>query len=152
MKRLIYTILGLALTAAPMFGQSVRRLDFASDVQTIPVMGNTPGAFGSTFQTYVALLNPDAQSMTTLLAQFQGRIPSPLPLNESILQAWPQIVSLKRAFHGRTMGALAATPGLAADPAFAPMLEGFRAVSREEPDALRAAGGPLRTVERFEDL
>jgi ABC-2 type transport system permease protein len=45
-------------------------------------------------EALVALLNPDAQSMTTLLAQFQGRIPSPLPLNESILQAWPQIVSL----------------------------------------------------------
>jgi len=34
------------------------------------------------------------RTMTTLLAQFQGRIPSPLPLNESILQVWPQIVSL----------------------------------------------------------
>ena len=45
-------------------------------------------------EALVALLNPDAQSMTTLLAQFQGRIPSPLPLNESIQQAWPQIVSL----------------------------------------------------------
>jgi len=40
------------------------------------------------------MLNPDAQSMTTLLAQFQGRVPSPLPLNESIIQAWPQMVSL----------------------------------------------------------
>ncbi len=37
---------------------------------------------------------PTRRSMTTLLAQFQGRIPSPLPLNESILQVWPQIVSL----------------------------------------------------------
>jgi ABC-2 type transport system permease protein len=45
-------------------------------------------------EALVALLNPDAQSMTTLLAQFQGRIPSPLPLSESIQQAWPQIVSL----------------------------------------------------------
>ena len=45
-------------------------------------------------EALVALLNPDAQSMTTLLAQFQGRIASPLPLNESIQQAWPQIVSL----------------------------------------------------------
>ncbi len=42
----------------------------------------------------VAMLNPDAQSMTTLLAQFQGRIESPLPLGQSILQAWPQMVSL----------------------------------------------------------
>ena len=64
MKRLIYTISALALIAAPMFGQSVKRLDFASDFQTIPVMGNTPGAFGSTFQTYVALLNPTSSSYT----------------------------------------------------------------------------------------
>lgn len=41
-----------------------------------------------------AMLNPDAQSLTTLLAQFQGRIPSPLPLNQSIIQVWPQMVSL----------------------------------------------------------
>ena len=45
-------------------------------------------------EAIVAMLNPDAQSMTTLLAQFQGRIAAPLPLKESILQAWPQIVSL----------------------------------------------------------
>jgi ABC-2 type transport system permease protein len=45
-------------------------------------------------ESLMALLNPDTQTMTTLLAQFQGRIPSPLPLNESILQVWPQIVSL----------------------------------------------------------
>ena len=42
----------------------------------------------------VAMLNPDAQSMTTLLAQFQGRVAAPLPLDQSIMQAWPQIVSL----------------------------------------------------------
>jgi ABC-2 type transport system permease protein len=45
-------------------------------------------------EAIVAMLNPDAQSMTTLLAQFQGRIAAPLRLEESILQAWPQIVSL----------------------------------------------------------
>ena len=45
-------------------------------------------------ESLLALLNPDTQTMTTLLAQFQGRIPSPLPLSESIQQAWPQIVSL----------------------------------------------------------
>jgi ABC-2 type transport system permease protein len=45
-------------------------------------------------EALVAMLNPDAQSMTTLLAQFQGRIAAPLPLKESIVQAWPQIVSL----------------------------------------------------------
>ena len=41
-----------------------------------------------------AMLKPDAQSLTTLLAQFQGRIASPLPLDQSIIQAWPQMVSL----------------------------------------------------------
>jgi ABC-2 type transport system permease protein len=45
-------------------------------------------------EALVALLNPEAQSMTTLLAQFQGRVPSPLPLSESVQQVWPQIVSL----------------------------------------------------------
>ena len=45
-------------------------------------------------EAVVAMLNPDAQSMTTLLAQFQGRIGAPLPLDQSLMQAWPQIVSL----------------------------------------------------------
>lgn len=45
-------------------------------------------------EAVVAMLNPDSQSMTTLLAQFQGRIASPLPLDQSILQAWPQMVGL----------------------------------------------------------
>jgi ABC-2 type transport system permease protein len=45
-------------------------------------------------EAVVAMLNPEAQSMTTLLAQFQGRIASPLPLDQSIVQAWPQMVSL----------------------------------------------------------
>jgi ABC-2 type transport system permease protein len=45
-------------------------------------------------EVVVAMLNPDSQSMATLLAQFQGRIASPLPLDQSILQAWPQMVGL----------------------------------------------------------
>lgn len=45
-------------------------------------------------EALVAMLNPDAQNMTTLLAQFQGRVNAPLPLAQSILQAWPQIVGL----------------------------------------------------------
>ena len=36
----------------------------------------------------------DSRSLSTLLAQFQGRIAAPLPLDQSIMQAWPQIVSL----------------------------------------------------------
>jgi ABC-2 type transport system permease protein len=45
-------------------------------------------------EVVVAMLSPDAQSMTTLLAQFQGRLGSPLPLVESVLSAWPQMVGL----------------------------------------------------------
>jgi hypothetical protein len=64
MKRALVTILALAV-AAPIFAQQpVRRLDFASDQQVIPVMGNTAGAFGATFQTYVALLNPTSSAFT----------------------------------------------------------------------------------------
>jgi len=51
----------------------------------------------------------------------------------------PEIIVLEGAFHGRTMGALSATPGLARNPAFAPYLAGFVAVSRDDPEALRAA-------------
>ena len=46
-------------------------------------------------EAVVAMLSPDAQSLTTLLAQFQGRVMgAPLSLGQSILSAWPQIVSL----------------------------------------------------------
>src|SRR5256885_195711 len=37
-------------------------LSFASDFQTVPVMANTAGAGGATFQTFVALLNPTSSS------------------------------------------------------------------------------------------
>ncbi|HEU4736939.1 MAG TPA: aspartate aminotransferase family protein [Solirubrobacterales bacterium] len=53
----------------------------------------------------------------------------------------PEIVSFERDFHGRTYGALAATPALAANPDLAPMLHGFRAVPFDDPAALRAAVG-----------
>ena len=46
-------------------------------------------------EAVVAMLSPDAQSLTALLAQFQGRVMgAPLPLGQSILSTWPQIVSL----------------------------------------------------------
>jgi predicted acetylornithine/succinylornithine family transaminase len=53
----------------------------------------------------------------------------------------PEIVSFERDFHGRTYGALSATPALAANPEMAPMLPGFRAVPFDDPAALRAAVG-----------
>jgi acetylornithine/N-succinyldiaminopimelate aminotransferase len=53
----------------------------------------------------------------------------------------PEIVSFESDFHGRTYGALAATPGLAANEALGPMLPGFRAVPRNDAGALREAVG-----------
>ena len=51
----------------------------------------------------------------------------------------PEIVVLDGAFHGRTLGALAATPRLARDDLFGPLPEGFVAVPRGEAESLRAA-------------
>lgn len=53
----------------------------------------------------------------------------------------PEIVSFEQDFHGRTYGALAATPKLAADPDLGPMLPGFRAVPFDDAAALREAVG-----------
>ena len=55
--------------------------------------------------------------------------------------AEPEIVSFEDDFHGRSYGALAATPGLAANEALGPMLPGFRAVPRNDAAALREAVG-----------
>jgi acetylornithine/N-succinyldiaminopimelate aminotransferase len=53
----------------------------------------------------------------------------------------PEIVSFERDFHGRTYGALAATPALARNEALGPMLPGFRAVPLNDAEALRGAVG-----------
>jgi acetylornithine/N-succinyldiaminopimelate aminotransferase len=53
----------------------------------------------------------------------------------------PEIVSFEGEFHGRSYGALAATPGLAANEALGPMLPGFRAVPRNDAAGLREAVG-----------
>jgi len=53
----------------------------------------------------------------------------------------PEIVSFERDFHGRTYGALSATPALASNPDLGPMLPGFSSVPFDDPDALRAAVG-----------
>jgi acetylornithine/N-succinyldiaminopimelate aminotransferase len=55
--------------------------------------------------------------------------------------AAPEIVSFESDFHGRSYGALSATPGLARNEALGPMLPGFRAVPRNDAAALRAAVG-----------
>jgi predicted acetylornithine/succinylornithine family transaminase len=53
----------------------------------------------------------------------------------------PEIVSFERDFHGRTYGALSATPALATNPDMGPMLPGFSSVPFDDPDALHAAVG-----------
>ena len=46
-------------------------------------------------EAVVAMLSPDERSLTNLLAQFQGRLMgAPLPLGQSLLNAWPQTVGL----------------------------------------------------------
>jgi predicted acetylornithine/succinylornithine family transaminase len=55
--------------------------------------------------------------------------------------AAPEIVSFEGDFHGRSYGALAATPGLAKNEALQPMLSGFRAVPHNDVAALREAVG-----------
>ncbi|HXH94881.1 MAG TPA: hypothetical protein VNN25_25130 [Thermoanaerobaculia bacterium] len=44
---------------------------FASDFQTVPVMGNVPG-IGSTFQTYVAILNPTSSAYSIQASLFDA--------------------------------------------------------------------------------
>jgi len=53
-------------------------------------------------------------------------------------RAGGDVVVVHGAFHGRTYGALSATPQEAKQAPFAPLVPGFRAVA-PEPDALRAA-------------
>jgi predicted acetylornithine/succinylornithine family transaminase len=51
----------------------------------------------------------------------------------------PEILSFERDFHGRTYGALAATPKLAENEALGPMLPGFRSLPLNDVGALRDA-------------
>ncbi|MEX2108418.1 MAG: acetylornithine/succinylornithine family transaminase [Solirubrobacterales bacterium] len=51
----------------------------------------------------------------------------------------PEIVSFEGDFHGRTYGALSATPKLAENQALGPMLPGFRSVPLNDVGALRDA-------------
>ena len=56
--------------------------------------------------------------------------------------AAPEIVSFEGEFHGRTYGALSATPKLARNEALGPYLPGFVSVPDNDVEALRAAVGP----------
>jgi hypothetical protein len=65
MKKNFLTMAALAILAAmPAWAQQRSRTmnSFASDAQTVPVMGNVVGAGGARFQTYVAILNPTANA------------------------------------------------------------------------------------------
>jgi acetylornithine/N-succinyldiaminopimelate aminotransferase len=53
----------------------------------------------------------------------------------------PEIVTLECGFHGRTLGALAATPGLAREDLFGPLPPGFVTVGRDDAEGVRAAVG-----------
>ena len=64
----------------------------------------------------------------------------------------PEIVVLEGAFHGRTMGAVSATPGLAGNQSFVPYLPGFRAVPRDDPDRLAVAVGESTAAVMLEPI
>ncbi|HXF01003.1 MAG TPA: acetylornithine/succinylornithine family transaminase [Solirubrobacterales bacterium] len=64
----------------------------------------------------------------------------------------PEIVVLHGAFHGRTLGALAATPKLAREDLFGPLPAGFVAVPQDAPDALRAAVGDRTAAVMIEPI
>jgi acetylornithine/N-succinyldiaminopimelate aminotransferase len=66
--------------------------------------------------------------------------------------AAPEIVVLDHGFHGRTMGALAATPRLAREDLFGPLPPGFTAVPRDDPAALRAAIGERTAAVMIEPI
>lgn len=52
--------------------RNVKAMNFASDSQTFAVMGNTPGAQGAHFQTYVAILNPTSSSYSLEATLYDG--------------------------------------------------------------------------------
>jgi predicted acetylornithine/succinylornithine family transaminase len=64
----------------------------------------------------------------------------------------PEIVVLDGAFHGRSLGTLAATPRLARDDLFGPLPDGFVAVGRDEPDALKRAVGERTAAVMIEPI
>jgi acetylornithine/N-succinyldiaminopimelate aminotransferase len=64
----------------------------------------------------------------------------------------PEIVVLDGAFHGRSLGTLAATPRLAREDLFGPLPPGFVAVPRDDPDALRKAVGDRTAAVMIEPI
>jgi acetylornithine/N-succinyldiaminopimelate aminotransferase len=66
--------------------------------------------------------------------------------------AEPELVVLDGAFHGRSLGTLAATPRLAREDLFGPLPTGFVAVTRDDPGALRAAVGERTAAVMIEPI
>jgi acetylornithine/N-succinyldiaminopimelate aminotransferase len=64
----------------------------------------------------------------------------------------PEIVVLDKAFHGRTMGSLSATPGMATNKSFGPYLPGFVPIPRDDPDALTGAVGDRTAAVMLEPI
>ena len=63
-----------------------------------------------------------------------------------------EIVVVEGGFHGRTMGALSATPQESKQAPFAPLVPGFRVVPRADPAAMRAAVGPETAAVMLEPI
>jgi acetylornithine/N-succinyldiaminopimelate aminotransferase len=66
--------------------------------------------------------------------------------------AEPEILSFEGDFHGRTYGALAATPGLARNEALGPMLPGFSSVPLNDAAALWEAVGERTAAVMIEPI
>jgi predicted acetylornithine/succinylornithine family transaminase len=66
--------------------------------------------------------------------------------------AAPQIISFEGEFHGRSYGALSATPKLARNEALGPYLPGFLSVPDNDAEALRAAVGPNTAAVLIESI
>jgi hypothetical protein len=74
MKRLASLLaITMAVVALPALAQTrvPHAQGFASDFQTVPVMGNVPG-IGSTFQTYVSLFNPTPSGYSVQASLFDA--------------------------------------------------------------------------------
>lgn len=67
-------------------------------------------------------------------------------------EAKVEILSLASSFHGRTYGSMAATGQDKIKKGFGPLPPGFKVISAENPEALRAAVGPATAAVIFEPV
>jgi predicted acetylornithine/succinylornithine family transaminase len=64
----------------------------------------------------------------------------------------PEILVLEGAFHGRTVATLTASPKIAREDLFGPLPVGFRAVPRDDAEALAAAAGESTAAVMIEPI